>query len=302
AISMEADRLVNSTIRREDLDSEMTVVRNEFERGENSPQGVLMKRIDAAAYEWHNYGKTTIGNRSDIERVPVENLRAFYRKFYQPDNVVLVLAGKFDESKALRLIESHFGVIPRPERKLDNTWTEEPAQDGERLVSLRRVGDVGAVGVAYHIPAGPHEDMPALQVLANILSTQPSGRLYRELVETRKAASASAFARGEHDPGLMSIQAEVTRDASLEEVRDLIITTVEPIGAKGVTAEEVNRARQQILKQREQAATDTSRIALALSEWVAQGDWRLYFLHRDRIEKVTPEAVQAAAARYLQRN
>jgi len=305
AIRMEADRLVNSLIRREDLDSEMTVVRNEFERGENSPQGVLMKRIEAAAYEWHNYGKTTIGNRSDIERVPVENLRAFYRKYYQPDNVVLVVAGKFEEAKALGLVQKYFGAIARPERKLDNTWTEEPAQDGERLVSLRRVGEVGAVGVAYHIPAGPHEDMAALQVLANILSTQPSGRLYQALVETRKAASASAFARGEHDPGLMTIQAEVTRDpdwSGLEEVRDLIIATVEPIGGKGVTAEEVNRAKQQILKQREQAATDTSRIALALSEWVAQGDWRLYFLHRDRIEKVTPEAVQAVAARYLQRN
>lgn len=302
AIRMEADRLVNSSIRREDLDSEMTVVRNEFERGENSPQGVLMKRIEAAAYDWHNYGKTTIGNRSDIERVPVENLRAFYRKFYQPDNVVLVVAGKFEESKALGMVQNYFGAIPRPERKLDNTWTEEPAQDGERVVSLRRVGEVGAVGLAYHIPAGSHEDMAALQVLANILSTQPSGRLYRALVETRKAASASAFARGEHDPGLLTIEAEVTRDATLEEARDLIIATVEPIGATGVTDEEVSRAKQQILKQREQAAADTSRIALALSEWLAQGDWRLYFLHRDRIEKVMPAAVQAVAARYLQRN
>src|SRR5438093_283033 len=207
ALELEADRMVNSFIKKEDLDSEMTVVRNEFERGENSPSGVLGKRIAAAAYNWHNYGKPTIGNRSDIERVPVENLRAFYKKYYQPDNVVLIVAGKFEESKALGWIEKYFGAIPRPSRKLDTTWTEEPAQDGERLVSLRRVGEVGAVGVAYHIPAGPHEDRAALQVLANILSTQPSGRLYQAVVETRKAASASAFARAEHDPALMTIQA-----------------------------------------------------------------------------------------------
>src|SRR5207245_6632585 len=125
--------------------------------------------------------------------------------------------------------------IPRPARKLENTWTEEPAQDGERLVSLRRVGEVGAVGVAYHIPAGPHEDMAALQVLANILSTQPSGRLYQALVETRKAASASAFARGEHDHGLMTIQAEGTRDTALADVRALVIATAQPLGAKGST-------------------------------------------------------------------
>jgi zinc protease len=302
AIALEADRLVNSLIRKEDLDSEMTVVRNEFERGENSPQGVLMKRIEAAAYEWHNYGKTTIGNRSDIERVPVENLRAFYRKLYQPDNVVLVVAGKFDEARALALVRKHFGPIPRPTRKLDTTWTEEPPQDGERLVTLRRVGDVSLVGVAYHIPAGPHEDTAALQVLANILSTRPSGRLYKALVETKKATSASAFAGREHDPGLLTGSAEVPRDGSLDEVRDLLIFTLEEVGPKGVTAEEVNRAKTVILKQREMASTDTAQIGISLSEWAAQGDWRLYFLHRDRIEQVGPEKVQAVAAKYLQRN
>src|SRR5712691_9455674 len=302
ALELEADRMVNSFVKKEDLDSEMTVVRNEFERGENSPGSVLGKRIAAAAYNWHNYGKPTIGNRSDIERVPVENLRAFYKKYYQPDNVVLIVAGKFDEGKALALVQKHFGVIPRPERKLDNTYTEEPPQDGERVVTLRRVGDVAAVGVAYHIPAGPHPDIAALQVLANILSTQPSGRLYKALVESKKAASASAFARGEHDPGLLSVDAEVPRDNSIDEVRDLLLATVEQIGTKGVTAEEVNRAKQQILKARELAAADTAQIGISLSEWAAQGDWRLYFLHRDRVEKVTPEAVQGVAGRYLQRN
>ena len=302
AIALEADRLVNSYIKKSDLDSEMTVVRNEFERGENSPSSVLFKRIEAAAYEWHNYGKTTIGNRSDIERVPIEKLQAFYHKFYQPDNIVLVVAGRFDEAKALGWVQKYFGTIPRPARKLDATYTEEPEQDGERLVTLRRVGDVSAVGVAYHIPAGPHEDTVALQVLANILSTQPSGRLYKALVESKKAASASARAGSEHDPGLLIAEAEVSDGKLLEEVRTQMLDILENIGANGVTVEEVNRAKQQILKNRERAAADTSGTALALSEWAAQGDWRLYFLHRDRVEQVTPAAVQAAAARYLQRN
>src|SRR5215469_14940464 len=163
AIGLEADRLVNSFIRKEDLDSEMTVVRNEFERGENSPEGVLMERIEAVAYDWHNYGKPTIGNRSDIERVPIQNLQAFYKKYYQPDNIVLIVAGKFDETKALALVTKYFGVLPRPARKLDATWTEEPPQDGERSVTLRRVGDVSAIGVAYHVPAGSHDDNAPLQ-------------------------------------------------------------------------------------------------------------------------------------------
>ncbi len=302
AIDLEADRMVNSYIKGEDLASEMTVVRNEFERGENSPAEVLNKRISATAYNWHNYGKPTIGNRSDIERVPVENLRAFYKKYYQPDNVVLVVAGKFEEAKALSLVQKYFGPIPRPERKLVTTYTEEPPQDGERTVVLRRVGDVGVVAAAYHIPAGPHEDSAALQVLASILSTQPSGRLYKALVETKKAASASAFAGAEHDPGLFELEAEVPKENSLEEVESLMLATTEGLAGKGVTAEEVNRAKKQILKARELAAANTSQIAVSLSEWAAQGDWRLYFLHRDRIEQVTPEAVQAVAAKYLQRD
>src|SRR4051812_6675920 len=222
AISMEADRLVNSYIKKEDLDSEMTVVRNEFERGENSPGAVLSERISAAAYDWHNYGKPTIGNRTDIERVPVDNLRAFYKKYYQPDNVVLIVAGKFEEAKALGLVEKYFAPIPRPERKLVATYTEEPPQDGERSVMLRRVGDLSAVGVAYHVPAASHQDAAALEVLANILRTQPSGRLYKALVETKKASSASAFAGREHDPGLMAMDAEVAHSSTPEEVRDII--------------------------------------------------------------------------------
>ena len=302
AIRLEADRLVNCPIRREDLDSEMTVVRNEFESGENSPTGVLGKRIAAAAFEWHNYGKSTIGNRSDIERVPVDNLRAFYHKYYQPDNVVLVVAGRFDESTALRLVEKYFGAIPRPGRNLDRTYTEEPPQDGERLVTLRRVGSVAAVGIAYHIPAGAHVESAALQVLANILSTQPSGRLYRALVETKLASSVFVSGRGQFDPSLFTIQATVGDPQNLDKVRDTIILTVEQIGAGGVSGEEVTRARQQILKARELSAADTNSIAVSLSEWAAQGDWRLYFLFRDRVEQVTPAEVQAVAQRYLTRN
>src|SRR5262245_53813408 len=302
AIALEADRLVNSSIKREDLASEMTVVRNEFERSENAPRSVLSERIMATAYTWHNYSKATIGNRSDIERVPIENLQAFYRKYYQPDNAMVVVAGQFDEAKALACIDQYFGSIPRPQRQLDTTYTEEPEQDGERLVTLRRVGQVGAVGAVYHIPAGSHPEFPALQVLANILSTQPSGRLYKALVEAKKATSAVAFALAMHDPGVLGFQAEVPRDGALEDVLNTLIDTVEEIGTTGVTAEEVQRARQQILKARDLAAAETSRLAVALSEWAAQGDWRLYFLHRDRIEQVTPEDVQSVAAKYLQRN
>jgi zinc protease len=302
AIRLEADRLVNSFVRKEDLDSEMTVVRNEFEMGENSPTDILSQRVAAVAYEWHNYGKSTIGNRSDIERVPIENLRAFYRRFYQPDNMVLIIAGQFTEPKVLELVQKYFGAIPRPQRKLDITYTEEPAQDGERTVTLRRVGSVGAVEVVYHIPAGSHADIVPLQVLANVLDMRPSGRLYKSLVETKKATRVSAYASADHDPSLFFIQAAVADAALLDEVRETICRTVEELGTAGVAEEEVTRARQQLLAARKLSASDVNSLAIGLSEWVSQGDWRLYFLHRDRLEQVSAAQVQAVAQRYLQRN
>src|SRR5947209_10540468 len=225
-IRIEADRLVNSFVKREDLASEMTVVRNEFERGENSPQGVLMERIHAAAYAWHNYGKSTIGNRSDIERVPIENLQAFYKKYYQPDNVVLIVAGRFEEAKALALVQKYLGSIPKPARELGTTYTEEPPQDGERTVVLRRVGTVGSVGVVYHIPAAAHADWAPLSLLAGILSQQPNGRLYKALVESKKAASANAFAGNNHDPGLFTASAQA-EPGKLDTVRDTLLQTLE---------------------------------------------------------------------------
>jgi zinc protease len=301
ALDLEADRLVNSYIKQEDLFSEMTVVRNEFERGENSPAILLNQRLMAAAYDWHNYGKSTIGNRSDIERVPIKNLQAFYKKFYQPDNCLLVIAGKFDEAKAMQLVEKYFGKLPKPTRKLDKTYTEEPPQDGERSVTLRRVGELGMVAAAYHVPAGGHPDIAALDVLAGVLSTPPSGRLYKALVETKKATDVSASASNWHDPGVFEVDAEVRKGDSLEVARDILLDVTEKSGETTFSEAEVERAKRQLLKARELAAADTSRIAVQLSDWASQGDWRLYFLHRDRIEKVTPPEVQDVARRYLRR-
>jgi zinc protease len=298
-ISMEADRLINCPIKAEDLSSEFTVVRNEFERGENSPGRVLSERISSAAYDWHNYGKSTIGNRSDIEKVPADSLRRFYKRYYQPDNAVVVVAGRFDEAKTLGLVEKYFGAIPRPARKLEPTYTQEPPQDGEREVILRRVGDVPIVGMAYHVPAGPDAEFAAVDVLADVLSEQPSGVLYKALVETKKCARVRASARATHDPGLLEITAEVRPGVDPQDVRQTIVAELDKVIQNGVPQADVDRVRQRFMKRRDQLAANTSQLAVNLSEWAAEGDWRLFFLHRDRIEKVSAADVQKAAAKYL---
>ncbi|MEX2558722.1 MAG: insulinase family protein, partial [Pirellulales bacterium] len=234
--------------------------------------------------------------------MPIQNLKRFYVKYYQPDNAMLVVAGKFDEAQALALIQKYFGAMPKPERTLDKTYTEEPPQDGERLVMLRRVGDVALVAAAYHVPSGGHPDIAALEVLGYVLDTPPSGRLYQALVEARKATRVSAGASSWHDPGVFQVQAEVRKEDSLDEAKEILLEVTENIGQQRVSEEEVARARQRILKQRELAAANTSSIAVQLSNWASQGDWRLYFLHRDRIEEVTPSDVERVAASYLRRN
>jgi zinc protease len=299
ALDLESDRMINSFIAKKDLDSEMTVVRNEFELGENSPFNVLLERSMAASYIWHNYGKTTIGARSDIENVPIERLQAFYRTYYQPDNAVLLIAGKFDEQKTLGLVDKYFSPIPRPTRTLQKIYTIEPTQDGERAVTLRRTGDTQLVQALYHVPAGSHPDFAAVDIIAQILGDTPSGRLHKALVETKKASSVFGFDFQWHDPTLAIFGAEVRQGDSLEAARDVLISTIEAIGANPPTKEEVERARAQLLKTIELTLNNSDRVGLTLSEFIGAGDWRLYFLHRDRLRKVTPAEVTQAAVRYF---
>ena len=302
ALKLEADRLVNSFISADELAKEFSVVRSEFERGENSPQRVLMQRVTAAAFEWHNYGQSTIGNRADIEKVPADSLRRFYQKYYQPDNVMLVIAGKFDEKKSLEFVKNYFAVIPRPERKLEPTYTEEPAQDGERMVTLRRVGDVALAATLYHIPSGGHPDFAAVDVLSTIMTSEPAGRLYESLVKRRVAASVFGMTFALHDPGILMFMAEATQGTDGTALVQSLIESGEGTAEKAFTPEEVERARSELLKQRELTVADSQRVAIELSDWAAQGDWRLFFLNRDRLEKVTAEDVTRVAATYLVRN
>ena len=299
AIAMEADRMVNSFVSKEDLDSEMTVVRNEFEMGENNPGGVLFQRMQQLAFPWHNYGNPIIGQRADIEKVPIDRLQAFYRTWYQPDNAVLIVAGRFDEARAVALTQKHFAAIPRPARVLPVFYTDEPTQDGERRVRLERVGDTQIVSALYRLPAGSHPDFPALDVLANVLGDVPAGRLHRAIVQQGLASYSWGAAREMHDPGYMYFGASLGRDGQLAAARDKLLEVVEGVKANKVTAEELERSRISLLNSFEKVQLDTSALVRSLSEYIAMGDWRLFFLYRDRLRKVALQDVQRVAEQYL---
>lgn len=299
ALDLEADRMVNSYIAKKDLESEMTVVRNEFESGENDPGSVLMERVLSTSYLWHNYGQSTIGARSDIENVPIERLQAFYRKYYQPDNAVLLVAGKIDEKKTLGWIKEFFGALPRPERQLIPTYTAEPVQDGERQVTLSRVGDVQVVSCAYHICSGIHPDYAAIAVLIELLTSEPSGRLYKALVETKKASSMWGMAGNLKEPGFMYFSADVLKDKPLDEARKTMMQVLDEIAKNPPTEEEVNRAKTRLLKNIELLIKNSERVGLTMSEYISKGDWRLALLNRDNIEKVNADQVLHVAKTYF---
>ena len=299
ALDLEADRMVNSYIAKEDLDSEMTVVRNEFEMGENYPEYVLEERVYSTAYLWHNYGNTTIGSRADIERVPIERLQAFYKTWYRPENAVLVVAGNFDEAKTAGLVVEKFGPLENPETPLPTVYTMEPAQDGERSVVLRRVGDKQVGSVAYHIPAGPHPQNAALRVFAFLLGDEPSGRLYKSLVESGKATSVRASADRFKDPGLLYCSAEFPLDGSMDDVIATMIDEIENFSDQPPTEEDVNRARTKLLRDWELTMRDSPRAAIRLSEWAAMGDWRMVFLYRDWLQEVEVGDVLEVAGSYF---
>jgi len=275
------------------------VVRNEFEMGENNPLGVLQQRTLSTAFLWHNYGNSTIGARSDIEHLPIERLQAFYRQFYQPDNALLVVAGKIDEAKTLALIHQYYSPIPKPERQLRRTYTAEPTQDGERSVTLRRVGDIQAMFVVYHVPAGTHEDFPPAEIASMILGDQPSGRLYKALVEPGLAAAVGAGTARLMDPGIMITFAAVRMEKSMDDAHKAMVATLDEVKSKPFTDEEVTRSKTQYTKSFELLMNNSEAAARNLSEWQAMGDWRLLFLYRDRMQQVTRDQVQRVAERYF---
>jgi zinc protease len=305
ALDLEADRMLNCTFTAETLwgkegkGGEMTVVRNEFEAGENSPFRVTMERLQAVAFDWHNYGKPTIGARSDIEHVNVDHLRAFYQKYYQPDNAVLMVAGKFDEPKTLAYINATFGHLARPARLLEPTYTIEPTQDGERVVTVRRIGGVPLLMVGYHTAPGAHQDRSLTDLAASILADVPSGRLYKALVESKLAAQVFEIPVTAYEPGLQMFGVMLAKDGNVEKAKEALLRELEGLKDKPLTQTELDRAKVQAQKGVDQTLADTKNMAIGLSEAIAIGDWREWFLDHDRAQAATLEQVQTAALAYF---
>ena len=303
ALRWSADAMVNSFIAQKDLDTEMTVVRNEFEMGENNPVQVMLKRMQSMVFDWHNYGNSTIGARSDIENVKIENLQAFYRKYYQPDNAVLTVSGKIDPTKTLKTIVEVFGAIAKPERELPQEWTQEPVADGPRYFEIRRKGEMKLVSVAYRIPSAVHPDAQAVSLGADVLGDTPRGRLHKALVETGLASQVFAWPMPAQAPGIALFGAILNKDTNEQDAKDILVATIE----KGfidepIKPEELAAMVTEEKTQYERLFADPEMFGTDISDFIALGDWRLFFVQRDNWDRYSIEDVQSAWKKYFVRD
>lgn len=298
AIQIESDRMRNSLLLDEDRNSEMTVVRNEFEQGENNPINALDKEMWAIAYLAYPYHHSTIGWRSDIENVPIEKLREFYDTFYWPNNAVVSVIGDFEKSNALQLIKDYFGKITRSPHEIPVVYTEEPEQQGPRRVVVKRAGQLGVVGVGYKTPPGLDKDAYPFLVLENILTSGNSSRLYKKIIDTNLGVSVSSGYVPFQANGFFPIYVRVAPGKTHEEIEKVLVDEFDNIKKNGVSKEEVERAVNQISAQTIFGRDGSFAIASQLYEYIAKGDWTAYVTFLDKIKEITPEDVKNIVKKY----
>ena len=298
-IAIEADRMRHLWLHEADRQSEMTVVRNEYERGKNDPNNVLMEEVTAAAYEALPYHHPTIGWRSDIEHVPIAKLRDFYDTFYWPNNATVTVIGDVEPAAALSLVRKYYGVYAHSPSPIPTMYTEEPAQSGERRVTVKRPGEVGTVIIAHKVPNGRDADQPALEMLDAILSSGKNARLYRALVDQGLALNAGAGTDLHHDLSLHTVYAILAPGAEHDQVERALLAEITKIKSDGVTAAEVARVKQQFIAAEAYKRDGTAAIAGEMNEWNAVGDWTLYVTFPQKVQQVTPADVQRVAKEYF---
>ncbi|MFT0533408.1 M16 family metallopeptidase [Castellaniella hirudinis] len=298
-LSWQADAMQHASISRADLDAEMPVVRNEMEQGENSPFSILMQLTNAAAYTWHPYGRSVIGARSDVENVDIDQLRAFYHQYYQPDNAVLIITGDFDPEQTLRWVAEAFDPIARPTRPRPAEYTTEPVQQGARAITLERIGGSPMAIVQYHFPAGASDAFTALSMGTAMLTDSPAGPLYQDLVQPGLASGAFGFTRALQQPGYVVFGAQLQPGADPATVLETLEKTLESNGIQRLDEAALARNRTAWLNQWKKVYEHSASLAGALSDAVSRGDWRLFFIEPLRVRALTLDGIRAALSQWL---
>jgi len=264
----------------------MTVVRSELEGGENDPETLLRQAVTASAIQAHPYHWPVIGWRSDVEQMPREALREYYRAHYGPNNATVVIVGDFETQRALDLITKHFGSI-QPIPVPPPVYTTEPEQRGERRIVVNQAGALPIVTLAYKVPAASHPDFYALDVLGTVLGEGRTGRLYQALVETELASGVDAGAPSLRDPFLFYVTATARPGVSAPKLEAALLDEIERVKAAPITAEELARATRRIESSFAYQTESVTAQARELGYWAMVADWRYLTTYLDRVRALT---------------
>jgi len=299
ALDIEADRMINCVFEPEEFESEKKVVIEELKGGLDSPWGLLIQEVNAAAYKVHPYRNPVIGWLNDVERATATEQQAYYRKHYQPNNAVLVLTGDFSTAQVLDEAAKRFGGIPSGPVAVQPVITE-PEQKGEKRIVVRWRSKVPRIAIAFHAPAIADSDSYALQILGIVLSEGKSSRLYQRLVEREQTVTFVSADYGESkDPTLFNIRAEGRGDHTAEEIEAGIYDELERITRDGISKTELERAKHQIHAHFILSRERTSDQAMLLGQIESLSGLEYIDTYLQRIAAVTAADVSMAGARYL---
>ncbi len=301
ALAVEADRMRDSLFNDEDLASEMTVVRNEYEQSRNNPFELLDEAILEKAYTTHPYRIPTIGTKEDIEHSTAAKLREFYDTFYWPNNATLMVAGDVPWSRVEKLIQKYFAPIPRSSHSIREQVSKEPPQTKPRTIALKKEMGASIASLYYKTCEGTHKDYPALLAATTILTGGYSSRLQKALVDTGLAAGVSGYCLALHDPAFAAYSAHVAPKIVPQSVVKIMRREIERFAKEGPTKEELARAKERILTEVAPQRDGVLSEIRAVSEAIAAGDWTLAYRLAEQVNRLDTKEVARVAAKYLAR-
>jgi len=302
ALFLESDRMRALNITQANLDNQRNAVQEERRlRVDNQPYGKSGEELEAMAYDSFPYHHSIIGSMDDLNAASLDDVKDFFRIYYAPNNVVVVIAGDLDPKETLVKVKKYFGDIPRQPAP-PPVDTKEPEHDKERRKSMTdQLARVPQYDAAYNITPGNTLDTYALQVLGSVLSSGRSSRFYQHLVHDRQlAVTAFAGAQGRRGPGLFEVVAVPRPGVKLEDLEKAIEDEIEAVKKDGVTTQELAKVHTQYLRQALQSrATDLGLANRIGTMTVFYNDPNLINTVYDKISAVTAEQVKQAAQKYL---
>jgi zinc protease len=301
SIDLESDRMQNLLLREQDFRTERMVVMEERRlRTEDNPQANLQEHMEATAFLTSPYHWPTIGWKEDIERFTLDDLKAYYRTYYNPMNAILIVVGDFKREELFPKIEKAFGSIPKgiaPNQERD----VDPKQIGERRIFVKKEAQLPYLVMGYHVPNLREPVSYALEVIATVLSAGKSSRLYQSLVrEKRLVLSADAdHSLLSRDPSLFYLSAELLPGKEVVEVEKALDQEVERLKKELVGAQELEKAKNQMEASFVFGQDSLFYQAMLLARHEITLTWRAIDDYLPSIRKVSPEEIQRVTKKYL---